>query len=144
VPFFDPLDLPNPIDSISMATRFSITSNGMWHSVQTFRPLRRAHRPEKAATAARSRLAFEEHVLGDSISAKYHKGFTVTPRTFEVRTSGRWTVEILISRRARMRAFASTETCATELAATIACFQLGRRIIDRSPRDCGVDDLKGD
>jgi hypothetical protein len=61
-----------------------------------------------------------------------------------VRGSNRWTVEILISRRARLRAFSCNETCATEQAAVTACLQLGRRIIDRSPRDCGVEELSGE
>jgi hypothetical protein len=61
-----------------------------------------------------------------------------------VRGVDRWTVEILISRRARIRAFSCKEMRETENAAVIACLELGRRIIDRGPRDCGVEELSSE
>ncbi|MEW5917830.1 MAG: hypothetical protein AB1762_15620 [Gemmatimonadota bacterium] len=61
-----------------------------------------------------------------------------------MRGSNRWTVEILIAGRARTRAFSCKEMCESEHAAIIACRQLGRRIIDRGPRNCGVDELSGE
>ena len=95
-------------------------------------------------TAARTRLAYVSTTKAEIISVDLYRGFSVTPRTFQVRGSNRWTVEILISRRARMRAFSSKELCETEQAAVIACLKLGRRIIDRGQRDCGVDELAGE
>ena len=94
--------------------------------------------PENAAHELASKVRFN----GGPISVDLYKGFTVTPRTFQVRGSNRWTVDILIARHARTRAFSSTEMCETEQAAVIACLQLGRRVIDRGPQNCGVDELK--
>ena len=85
--------------------------------------------------------SFRSKHSGGTIAVDLYKGFTVRPRTFQVRGSNRWTVEILISRRARMRAFSCKEMCETEQAAVTACLELGRRIIDRGPQDCGVDEL---
>jgi len=43
-----------------------------------------------------------------------------------------------------MRAFSCKEMCQTEQAAVMSCVELGRRIIDRGPRDCGVEELSGE
>jgi hypothetical protein len=50
-------------------------------------------------------------------------------------------VDVLIGRRGKLRAFAGRDTCASEAAAIAACWTLGRRLIDQSPRDCAVDQL---
>lgn len=70
-----------------------------------------------------------------------YKGFTLTARTFQVRGSGQWTLDLTISRRGSLRAFSSPATFSTERDATNACLQLGCRIIDASPPDCRVSDL---
>lgn len=98
----------------------------------------------KSHSNAAHQLACEVSFSGGHIAVDLYKGFTVTPRTFQVRGSNRWTVEILIARSARTRAFSSTEMCETEQAAVIACLQFGRRVIDRGPRNCGVEELSGD
>jgi hypothetical protein len=85
--------------------------------------------------------SFRSKHRGGIIAVDLYKGFTVRPRTFQVRGSNRWTVEILISRRAKMRAFSCKEMYETEPAAVMACLELGRRIIDQCPQDCGVDEL---
>jgi hypothetical protein len=70
-----------------------------------------------------------------------YKGFTLTARTFQVRGSGRWTLDVLIARHRDVRSFSSGDTFQTEQDATTACWQMACRIIDRSPRDCRVSDL---
>ena len=71
-----------------------------------------------------------------------YKGFHVTPRTFQVRGSGRWTLDLLISRNRAVRAFDAPITYPTELLANAGCFALGRRIIDGAVQDCSVADLQ--
>jgi hypothetical protein len=70
-----------------------------------------------------------------------YKGFAIEARTFQIRGSGRWTLDLLISRRGGLRAFSGPTTYATEAAAIVGCRQLGQRIIDGRVRDCSVDDL---
>jgi hypothetical protein len=68
--------------------------------------------------------------------------FTIAPRTFQVRGSGRWTLDLLIAHRGRVRAFSGTKTFPTQEAAIRGCHEFGRRIIQgRVPR-CSVDDLR--
>jgi hypothetical protein len=74
-------------------------------------------------------------------SSVSYKGFAITPRTFQIRDSGRWTLDLLIGRRAGLRAFTRPVTYATERAAIVACCRFGQRIIDGRVRDCSVDDL---
>jgi len=73
-----------------------------------------------------------------------YKGFTLTVRTFQVRGSGQWTLDVTIGRRGSMRAFSSAETYPSEHDATTACWRMACRIIDKSPPDCRVSDLSGD
>jgi hypothetical protein len=81
------------------------------------------------------------HCLGQPIPPFAYKGFTITARTFQIRGTGRWTLDLLIGRRGRLRAFSSPSTYSTEAAAIAGCHQLGRRIIDGRVRDCSVADL---
>ena len=73
-----------------------------------------------------------------------YKGYTIIPRTFQVRGSHRWTVDILIGRRGSLRAFSRAETCDSESAANAAAWSLGCSIIDQSSRDCSVRELSAD
>lgn len=70
-----------------------------------------------------------------------YKGFAITPRTFQIRGSGRWTLEILIGRGGDYRAFNGPGTYPTEELAVRGCCDFGRRIIDGLERDCAVEDL---
>ena len=70
-----------------------------------------------------------------------YKGFAITARTYQIRGMGRWTLDLLISRREVLRAFSRPTTYATEDAAVAGCCELGRRIIDGSERDCSVADF---
>jgi hypothetical protein len=70
-----------------------------------------------------------------------YKGFAITPRTFQVRGSGRWTLDLLIGRHGDLRAFSSPRTYSTEESAITGCCEFGRRIIDGLVRNCAVDDL---
>lgn len=75
---------------------------------------------------------------------RLYKGFTLTARTFQVRGSGQWTLDVTIGRRGSLRAFSKPETFRTERDATHACLQMACRIIDSSPPDCLVSDLRLD
>jgi len=70
-----------------------------------------------------------------------YKGYTIAPRTFQVRGSDRWIVDILIGRRGSLRAFSTSETCDSERAAKAAGWSLGCSIIDQSSFDCPVGEL---
>ncbi|MEP6687766.1 MAG: hypothetical protein ABJC36_05410 [Gemmatimonadales bacterium] len=70
-----------------------------------------------------------------------YKGFDITPRTFQIRGSGRWTLELLIGRRGGFRAFSGPGTYPTEASAITGCCEFGRQIIDGLVRDCAVEDL---
>jgi hypothetical protein len=74
-------------------------------------------------------------------SLSYH-GFTVTARTYQLRGSGRWTLEVLIGRNRALRAFTSPQTYADESAAIAACLNHGRLIIDGRIRGISVADLR--
>lgn len=70
-----------------------------------------------------------------------YEGFTITSRTFQIRGSGRWTLDFLIGRRGGIRAFSDDTTFPTEEAAITGCCEWGRRIINGQVRECSVDDL---
>jgi hypothetical protein len=70
-----------------------------------------------------------------------YKGFAITPRTFQVRGSGRWTLDLLIGRHWGLRAFSGSKTYPTEESAIMGCCEFGQRIIDGLVRNCAVDDL---
>ena len=71
-----------------------------------------------------------------------YKGYTITPRTFQLRGSGHWTLDLLIGRNGARRAFSTPTTFPTEVGAMAGCCDLGRRIIDGTVKDCFVDDLQ--
>jgi hypothetical protein len=75
------------------------------------------------------------------LSSVAYRGFTITARTFQIRGSGRWTLDLVIRHRRGLRAFSGTTTYATEEAAVKGCCDYGRRIIDGQVPDCSVDDL---
>jgi hypothetical protein len=70
-----------------------------------------------------------------------HKGVAITARTFQIRGSGRWTLDLLIGRRTGLRAFSGPITYSTEEAAITGCCEFSQRIIDGRVRNCSVDDL---
>jgi hypothetical protein len=70
-----------------------------------------------------------------------YKGFAITSRTFQVRGSGRWTLDLLIGRHWGLRAFRGPRIYSTEESAITGCCEFGRRIIDGLVRNCAVDDL---
>jgi hypothetical protein len=71
-----------------------------------------------------------------------YKGFTITPRTFQIRGSGRWTLDLSIHASYGLRVFTGPLTYATEQAAITGCCNHGRRIIDGRIRDCSVEGLR--
>lgn len=75
------------------------------------------------------------------MTAVTYKGFAITPRTFQIHGSGRWTLDLLIGRHRRSRAFTGGETYATEQAAIDGCRDFGRRIIDGLVRQYPIEDL---
>lgn len=70
-----------------------------------------------------------------------YKGFAITARTFQIRGSGRWTLDLLIGRHTSLRAFSGDSTYPTEESAIKGCRDFARRIIDGGVRDCSVADL---
>ena len=70
-----------------------------------------------------------------------YKGFTITPRTFQIRGSGRWTLDLSICGSSGLRVFTGPLTYATEAAAITGCCNHGRRIIDGRIRDSSVEGL---
>ncbi len=70
-----------------------------------------------------------------------YKGFTITARTFQIRGSGRWTLDLLIRGPMAVRSFSGPTTYATEEEAIAGCCEFGRRIIDGQVEGCSIDDL---
>jgi len=70
-----------------------------------------------------------------------YKGFAITPRTFQIHGSGRWTLDLLLERNRRLRAFSGPETYPTEEAAIFGCCQFARRIIDGQVQHHPAEDL---
>jgi hypothetical protein len=70
-----------------------------------------------------------------------YKGFAITARTFQIRGSGRWTLDLVIGRRTGLRAFSGSITYSTEAAAITGCCEFAKRIIDGRVQDCSVADL---
>jgi hypothetical protein len=85
-----------------------------------------------------------DHELSVRSKPVSYKGFAITARTFQIRGSGRWTLDLLIGRHGDLRAFSGPGTYPTEESAITGCCEFGRRIIDGRVRDCSVDDLSGD
>ena len=70
-----------------------------------------------------------------------YKGYAIEVRTFQIRGSGRWTLDLLISRRGALRSFSGPTTYATEAAAIAGCQEFGQSIIDGQVNNLSVDDL---
>jgi hypothetical protein len=70
-----------------------------------------------------------------------YKGFAITPRTFQIHGSGRWTLDLLIGRNQRLRAFSGPDTYPTEEAAIFGCCQFAHRIIDGQVQHYPADEL---
>lgn len=68
--------------------------------------------------------------------------FTITPRTFQLRGTGHWTLDVLIAHRTKVRAFSSPKTFPTQEAAIRGCHAFGRRIIQGRVPYCSIDDLR--
>jgi hypothetical protein len=76
------------------------------------------------------------------VRALAYDGFTITPRTFQIRGSGQWTLDLLIAHRGKLRAFSGPATFPTEQAAIRGCHAFGRRIIEGRVPNLSVDDLR--
>jgi len=75
------------------------------------------------------------------LSQVAYKGFVIMARTYQIRGSGRWTEDLLISHGDALRAFSGPTTYTTEALAQAGCYTLGRRIIDGEVRDSTVASL---
>ena len=73
-----------------------------------------------------------------------YKGFGITARTFQIRGSGRWTLDVLIGRHSRLRAFGAPTTYPTEQEAISGCCEYGRQIIDGRVENASIRDLSTD
>jgi hypothetical protein len=74
--------------------------------------------------------------------AVVYKGYTINPRTYQLRGSARWTLDLLIGRNGQLRAFTGPATYPTEACAERACADFGCHIIDGSVRGSSVSDLR--
>lgn len=75
-------------------------------------------------------------------STVVYREYTITPRTYQVRGTGVWTLDLLIGYRRRLRAFSGPATFASESAAIRGCHDWGRKIIDGDVPHLSVDDLR--
>ncbi len=78
------------------------------------------------------------------ISSHLYRGFSITPRIYQVRGTGQWAIGIVIGRWGTKRAFDTPDTADTEEAANEMCWSLGRRIIDQNPHVLTLADLVGE
>lgn len=76
------------------------------------------------------------------MSVATYRGWTITPRTFQIRGSGQWTLDLLIASRRKQRAFSGPQKFATEEAAIRGCYEFARRIIDGREPYQSVEDLR--
>lgn len=110
--------------------------------------LRRPGIPPGMPTSARETRYVSDNLnwrfMVSAPAPRVYKGFTLQARTFQVRGSGLWTLDVTIGRRGSLRAFSSAETFSNEHDATVACWRMACRIIDKSPPDCRVADLSVD
>ena len=76
-----------------------------------------------------------------------YSGFTIRPAPMKLAESGKWTLEIYISRdtgaeiRERPFSFSAANTFDTEDEAILLCINLGMRIIDGKEENFSVVDL---
>ena len=76
------------------------------------------------------------------MSAVTYRGWTITPRTFQIRGSCQWTLDVVIAYRSKRRAFSGSKTFRTEQAAIRGCHAFGRRIIDGRVPHCSLEGLR--
>ena len=88
-----------------------------------------------------SSVYFKSPLPRPQLNPVLYKGFAITARTFQIRGSGRWTLDLLIGRHRSLRAFSGPRTYPTEESAITGCGEFARRIIDGRVRNCSVDDL---
>lgn len=97
--------------------------------------------PEAALREAESGSASGGGDRGETLRAFAYKGYIIRPRTFQIRGSARWTLDLLIDHQGQLRAFSAPTTYPTEARAETACLDYGRHIIDGDVQGCTVTDL---
>ena len=118
---------------------------GLTRGGQVAGDLRAASRASSAAQLGvrPGMIRYTSRVLcsGLQLNSVWYKGFAITVRTFQIRGSGRWTLDLLIGRNTDLRAFSGPSTYPTEESAITGCCEFGQRIIDGRVRDSSVADL---
>jgi hypothetical protein len=76
------------------------------------------------------------------MSTVRYRGFDIMSRPYELAETGEWTVDVIIQRNDRSRAFSVNERYATVEEADAQCVGLGRRIIDGRVKGWSVDSLR--
>lgn len=71
-----------------------------------------------------------------------YKGYTISPRTYQLRGSARWTLDLLIGRNGQLRAFSGPTTYLSKAGAESGCHDFGCHIIDGTVEDCSVADFR--
>jgi len=80
--------------------------------------------------------------LVPSVNSLTYHGWAITPRTFQVRGSQQWTLDLVIAGRTKRHAFTGPKTFPTEAAAIHGCHEFGRRIIDGLEPYSSLEDLR--
>lgn len=70
-----------------------------------------------------------------------YRGFSITPRTFRLRGTGRWTLDVLVGHHARLRAFSGKATFGSEEEAIAECRAFGCRVVDTNVGHCSIQDF---
>ena len=86
-------------------------------------------------------LYFKLLLPGPHLLSAHYKGFGITSRTYQIRGTGRWTLDLLISHGDTLRAFTGSATYPNEASASQACVEHGRQIIDGKVRGQSVAEL---
>jgi hypothetical protein len=110
------------------------------------------HTPEQCSwsgtwclnTVAKRYTSSSSSIAWLSMNGAHYKGFTITARTFQIRGSGRWTLDLLIGHREFLRAFSGAHTYGSEAAAVAGCLAFGQRVIDGGRPGCSLGDLPED
>ena len=76
------------------------------------------------------------------MSGLTYRGWTIRPRTFQIRGTLEWTQDLVIAYRTKRRTFSGPKKFRTEQEAIRGCHAYGRRIIDGLVPYCTVEDLR--
>lgn len=71
----------------------------------------------------------------------YYKGFDLYPKSYQLRDTEKWAMEVTIMKRNVAKLFSASNTFDTEGQALENATEFGRRIVDGAVPTCPIDDL---